>query len=270
MVGRFARLFGLMLAAGLLWPSFGAAEDFPLRAEYESAGVQAIETEELAANLDDYVIVDARSPYEYQTLHMEGAHSIPLASSDFSDKVRALAGETDKTLVFYCNGVTCAVSYKATLKAHAAGVEDALVYDAGIFNWARAHPDRAVLLGETLGDPARLIGNARFQAHLLEEDAFFARIDASENPIIVDIRNRDQRAGVSLFRMRDRHIPLSTDNGELDELVRQARTEGRPMFFVDATGKQVRWLQYYLEDKQVPEYWFLEGGVARVYENMGV
>ncbi|MGM0517093.1 MAG: rhodanese-like domain-containing protein [Pseudomonadota bacterium] len=270
MARRLAGITGLVLVAGLLWPSFGAAEDFPLRAEYGPAGVDPIETGELAANLDRYTIVDARSPYEYETLHIEGAHSIPLASSEFSEKVSALAEETGKTLVFYCNGVTCAVSYKATLKAHSAGVEDALVYDAGIFSWAKANPDRSVLLGETLGDPAKLISSGQFQAHLLEEDPFFARIDRSENPIIVDIRNRDQRAGISLFQMRDRHVPLSTDNSELDELILLAKTEERPMFFVDATGKQVRWLQYYLENKQVPEYWFLKGGVSRIYENMGI
>ena len=270
MAGRLRRATGLVLVAGLLWPTIGAAQEFPLRAEYGPAGVEPIETDALAANLGKYTIVDARSPYEYETLHIEGAHSIPLASSEFSEKVAALSDKTGKPLVFYCNGETCAVSYKATLKAHNNGVADALVYDAGIFNWAKANPDRAVLLGETLGDPAKLIGSDQFQAHVLEEDPFFARIDSSENPIIVDIRNRDQRAGISLFQMRDRHVPLSTDNSELDELVAQAKAQGRPMFFVDATGKQVRWLQYYLEDKQVSDYWFLKGGVARIYESMGI
>jgi len=268
--GRLARATGLLLVAGLLWPAVGATQEFPLRAEYGPAGVEPIETEALAANLGKYTVVDARSAYEYETLHIEGAHSVPLASSDFSEEVVALSEKTGKPLVFYCNGETCAVSYKATLKAHGVGVEDALVYDAGIFTWAKANPDRSVLLGETLGDPSRLIGSEQFQAHLLEEDPFFARIDRSENPIIIDIRNRDQRAGISLFQMRDRHVPLSTDNSELDALVQQARAEARPMFFVDATGKQVRWLQYYLEDKQVAEYWFLEGGVADIYESMGI
>jgi len=268
--GRLARATGLVLVAGLLWPAVGAAQEFPLRAEYGPAGVDPIETDALAANLGKYTVVDARSAYEYETLHIEGAQSIPLASSDFSEEVVALSEKTGKPLVFYCNGETCAVSYKATLKAHNNGVTGALVYDAGIFNWAKANPDRAVLLGETLGDPAKLIGSDQFQAHLLEEDPFFARIDRSENPIIVDIRNRDQRAGISLFQMRDRHVPLSTDNSELDELVALAKAEGRPMFFVDATGKQVRWLQYYLENKQVPDYWFLKGGVARIYESMGI
>lgn len=268
--GRFGSLTGLLLAASLAWPAMGAADDFPLRDKYAQAGVEAIETEELAAALDEYTVVDARSLYEYETLRIQGAHSVPLASGDFSDAVTSLAEETGKPLVFYCNGVTCAVSYKAALKAKGAGVVDSLVYDAGIFAWAQANPDRAELLGETLGDPAKLISSAQFQRHLLAEDPFFNRIDRSVDPIIVDIRNRDQRAGISLFQMQDRHIPLTTDNGELDALVRKARVEERPMFFVDATGKQVRWLQYYLEDKGVREYWFLENGVSSVYETMGL
>lgn len=267
---RAGGLTGLLLAVSLAWPMSGSAEDFPLRDKYAQAGVETIETEELAEALDDYAVVDARSQYEYETLRVQGAHSIPLASGDFSEGVRALAEETDKPLVFYCNGVTCAVSYKAALKAEGAGLTDSLVYDAGIFAWAQANPDRTELLGETLGDPNKLISDAQFERHVLAEDPFFSRIERSEDPIIVDIRNRDQRAGISLFQMQDRHIPLTTDNSELDALIRTAKTEGRPMFFVDATGKQVRWLQYYLEEKGVPEYWFLKDGVSSVYESMGL
>ncbi len=267
---RAGGLTGLLLAVGLAWPMLGGAEDFPLRDKYAQAGAEAIETDELAAALDDYAIVDARSAYEYETLRISGAHSIPLASGDFTDDVKELAEETGKPLVFYCNGVTCAVSYKAALKAKGAGVTDSLVYDAGIFAWSLAHPDRAELLGETLGDPDKLISTAQFERHLLDEDAFFGRIDRGEDPVIVDIRNRDQRAGISLFQMKDRHVPLTDDNSELDALIRTAKAEGRPMFFVDATGKQVRWLQYYLEEKGVSDYWFLKGGATSVYESMGL
>ncbi|MEE4330545.1 MAG: rhodanese-like domain-containing protein [Wenzhouxiangella sp.] len=270
--GLRAGAFGLVVAtlAGMAATAPVLAQEFPLREKYEAVGVEAVETAELAASFESMIVVDARSEYEYQTLHIQDAHSIPLASRGFAPEVVELAQSSGQPLVFYCNGELCAVSYRAAARALEAGVEDARVYDAGVFAWANAHPERAVLLGQPLGDPGRLISSEEFKAHLLGEDAFYARIDAQAAPLIVDIRTRKQRQGVSLFQARDRHVPLTDDSGELDELIEQAKAEGREMFFIDATGKQVRWLQYYLEDRGLSDYWFLEGGAASVFESMGL
>ncbi|MBN2871738.1 MAG: rhodanese-like domain-containing protein [Halothiobacillaceae bacterium] len=263
----FAALLGLSF---LCQASPSLAADFPLRDQYQSVGLEPIETSELAQSLDAVSVVDARSTYEFETLHIEGARSIPLASSGFEDEVRALAESSGQPLVFYCNGVTCAVSYKAALKATQAGIQRVRVYDAGVFAWAKAHPGHTVLLGEPLEDADRLIADAAFKEHLLGEEAFYTRIETSKKPLIVDIRSNDQRKGVSLFQMQDRHVPLTKDNRELGGLVEAAVKQNRPLFFLDATGKQVRWLQYYLEAQNVDTYWFLEGGARRVYESMGL
>ncbi len=270
-LGLFGRLPGaLVFGVVMLLAGPVVAEDFPLRDKYASVGVAPVETEELAASLDAMTVVDARSSYEYETLHIRDAVSIPLASRDFDESVRTLAEESGQPLVFYCNGVTCAVSYKAALKAKEAGIADARVYDAGVFAWAQAQPQHTVLLGEPLQSADRLIADEAFKGRVLDEDAFYARIQSSADPVIVDIRSKDQRRGVSLFQMRDRHVPLTNDNQDLDGLVQAAMTEKRQMFFVDATGKQVRWLQYYLEEQGVPQYWFLEGGASKIFEGMGL
>lgn len=273
-VGRMELLKGLpavlVVGVALLMTGPAAGEDFPLRDKYASVGVPPVETGELADSLDTMTVVDARSPYEYETLHILDGVSIPLTSRDFNESVRDLVDESGQPLVFYCNGVTCAVSYKAALKAKEAGVEDARVYDAGVFAWAQAQPERTVLLGEPLQSTDQLIADDEFKRHVLDEDAFYARIQSSTDPVIVDIRSKDQRQGVSLFQMQDRHVPLTHDNQELGELVQTAKKDQRPMFFVDATGKQVRWLQYYLEEQGVEQYWFLEGGASKIYEGMGL
>ncbi|MFA7522500.1 MAG: rhodanese-like domain-containing protein [Halothiobacillaceae bacterium] len=262
----------MALVALLFFPMLSAAgaEEFPLRDKYAAIGIAAIETAELADSLASFTVVDARSSYEYETLHIKDAHSVPLALSAFNALVVSLADSTGRPLVFYCNGVTCAVSYKAALKAREAGVPDVRVYDAGIFAWAQAYPEQTVLLGEPLESADRLIADEEFEAHLLTENAFYARIAASAEPLIIDIRNREQRQGVSLFQMRDRHIPLSSDNHELEALVQAAIREERPILFFDATGKQVRWLQYYLKAQGAEDYWFLEGGARALYQSMGI
>lgn len=261
-----------MLALAFVWlsPPLWADEGFPLRAQYESVGLEPMETDELAESLDSVTVIDARSTYEYETLHIEGARSVPLASSDFNATVRSLAEASGQPLVFYCNGVTCSVSYKAALKAKEAGLAAVRVYDAGVFAWAKAQPEHTMLLGEPLQSADRLIADEQFQAHLLTEDTFYTRIVDSADPMIVDIRSKGQRQGVSMFQMRDRHVPLTRGNRELSGLVETAMKEGRPMFFLDATGKQVRWLQYYLEAQGAEDYWFLEGGARTLYKSIGL
>lgn len=256
----------VLMATGLTALQASAA-DFPLRQKYAVLGVKPITTADLAANLDKYIIVDARSDYEYNTLHIKNAVSIPVASPDFLQDVRKLAKKSGKTLVFYCNGVTCSKSYNATAQAIQGGVTNVLVYDAGVFAWANAHPKDAVLFGQPLKSPSQLISKNDFNAHSLSPDDFFKRADADKQAIIIDIRDPSQRAGVSLFQMRDHHVPL--DNARLKTWVDQAKATGHTMYIVDATGKQVEWLQYFLEKEGVKDYWFLKGGVRAFYKSMG-
>jgi len=257
----------LALTITLFVPGMAYAQDFPLRAQYAAQGVEPISTDDLAARFDDYLIVDARARYEFETLHIEGAHSLPFSDRSFSQDVVALHEEDQRPMVFYCNGVECAVSYRAAARALELGVEDVLVYDAGVFAWANAQPERTLLLGEPLNDPSKLIAQSEFQAHLLGEEPFFARIEASENPIILDVRTTKQREGVSLFQMQDVHVPLQSSNREILEWVNRAIAEDRALFVVDATGRQVRWLQYLLESRGVSEYWFLDGGAQVLFSD---
>ena len=239
---------------------------FPLRAQYETVGVKPISTADLLAHFNDYTIIDARSEYEYQTLHIEGAESVPLSSSGFDQSVKALADKTKKPLVFYCNGTTCEKSYKAAVRAMQSGVKPVLVYDAGIFHWAEANPSKTDLLGKKMQSASQLISKADFSAHLLSPRDFYERVMGDPKAFVLDIRDAGQRAGISLFQMRDVHVPL--DNARLADWVSRAKQENRAMFFVDATGHQVQWLQYYLKEEGVHDYWFMKGGAKAFYDTL--
>ncbi|WP_322628051.1 hypothetical protein [Halothiobacillus sp.] len=82
--------------------------------------------------------------------------------------------------------------------------------------------------------------------------------------IVIDIRDSSQRAGISLFQMRDIHVPL--DNDQLKVWIDKAKAEDKSLYFVDATGHQVQWLQYFLEEQGVRQYWFMKGG-AKAFES---
>lgn len=247
-----------VLAGGPVW----AEDDMPGRTRFPT--VKWVELEQLKAMQPNVIIVDARSRYEYDTLHIKGAINVVYGDSSFIDDIKALRAGSNHPIVFYCNGRTCMKSYEATLDAQNAGVSNVFTFDVGIFDWAKAYPDDAELLGKSPVDPARLIGKDKLKAHTLSVEDFEKRI--GDSAIILDVRDRYQQEGTTLFPMRQRSVPL--DNTALKRYVEQARVEGKTLLIYDATGGQVRWLQYYLESENVASYYFLKGGAKAYYDEL--
>lgn len=237
-----------------------ANDAFPHRSLYPK--VDTIELEELYLKRDEVLIFDVRSGYEYDTLHIKGALHLALDDHDFQSTLQLLRKKDDRAFVFYCNGHTCKKSYKATQKALQGGIDKIYAYDAGIFEWTKAHPDEAVLLGKSPVDPARLISKEKLNAHMLEPNEFGKRV--GKQAITLDVRENIQKDGLSLFPTRQRSVPF--DNNKLKGYVEQAKGENKTLLIYDAVGKQVRWLQYYLEEEGVTDYYFMKGG-AKAFLN---
>ena len=74
-----------------------------------------VTSEELKALIDaktpGLVVIDARTPEEYQEVHIKDAVNIPVQKLE-KDK-SLLKAQKDARLVFYCNGVKCGKSGKA-------------------------------------------------------------------------------------------------------------------------------------------------------------
>lgn len=238
----------------LLTSPLRAADEFPVRALYPK--VATIELEELHDRIAKVMVFDVRSSYEYETLHIKNAQHLALNDPDFVSKLKQLRQEDGRPFVFYCNGHTCKKSYKATQKATLGGINNVYTFDAGIFAWTKAYPDMAVLLGKSPVAPDQLLSKEKLAAHLLEPEEFGKRVGA--NAIVLDIRDTMQKSAINLFPMQQRSVPL--DNRKLQSYVDQAKRENKPLLVYDAVGKQVRWLQYYLEAEQVPSYYFMKGG----------
>ncbi len=247
-------LLAVCLLLGAAFSPLKAEEEFPLRALYPK--VNPIELAALFQKLDKVVVFDVRSSYEYETLHIKGAQHLALDDHEFVSRLKAIRQTDNRPFVFYCNGHTCKKSYKAAQKAAQNGIENTYTFDAGIFSWTKAHPDLAVLLGNSPVDPKALISKEKLQAHMLKPEAFGQRVD--DTTIVLDIRDTHQTNAINLFPMQQHSVPL--DNKKLETYVNQAKSSGKTIMIYDAVGKQVRWLQYYLEAKRVPSYYFMEGG----------
>jgi rhodanese-related sulfurtransferase len=238
------------------------ADEFPGRKTYPR--VQVYETEQLKQDYDGVEIIDVRSLLEFDTLHINKAQHIPLNSRQFIDKIKQLQNN-DLPLVFYCNGHTCYKSYKAAKKARKAGINNVFAYDAGVFDWARAYPDSATLLGQTPIDPDKLISKSDFKKYLLEPKEFNAKI--TDKSIILDIREPIQRGLLELYPYRQESIAMAEPQ-KLRKFLMAVKKSGRPLMVYDEVGKQVRWLQYYLQDLGIENYYFLKGGVKNFFKSL--
>jgi len=256
-------MLGLILAASMA--SVAAAEsEFPGRDVYPE--IPHISIEQLHARRNDVIIVDVRSSYEYRTLRIENAINISLADADFSQQIAALRKQDPRQIVVYCNGKTCMKSYKAVRKCRLDGIEDVVAYDAGVMDWAQKYPANTLLLDVKLNDPGKLISKAQFKKHSLTPDEFGERMAASDD-IVLDVRDRFQREGLSIFVGREYRVYLD-DTKKLDRYINKAIKEKKGLLIYDAAGKQVRWLQYYLENKGVRNYYFMDGGIHAYYQQI--
>ncbi|MDY6978849.1 MAG: rhodanese-like domain-containing protein [Pseudomonadota bacterium] len=255
-------LLGLLL---LMVSPAQANDEFPGRSLY--LDVQHIELADLARRYDEVVIVDVRSQYEYDTLHIGKAVHVSLGAADFVERMQKLREDNPgKPIVTYCNGKTCMKSYKAARKAQQRDVDNILCFDAGIMDWAQNQPERSVLLGESPMDLNKLIAKSAFKQRLLEPEEFISRAHG-DNILIVDARDPLQRAGYALFMGKERRASLA-DEKKMGELIASAARDGNSMYIYDEAGKQVRWLMYRLEQQGVKDYYFMKGGTEAFYRQM--
>lgn len=96
-----------------------------------------VTSEETKAMIDKQdpglVLIDARSPGEYQEVHIKGAVNIPWAMLEKNPSVLNVAKESK--LVFYCNGYKCGKSPKAARLAAQLGYRNLYVLSEGMPAW---------------------------------------------------------------------------------------------------------------------------------------
>lgn len=256
--------FIFLCLTGLLFPALTLAQsdEYPGRKTYPT--VKVYETEQLNDMFEQVMVVDVRSKYEYETLHINNAINVPLNDSGFTKKIEALQAGP-KPIVFYCNGHSCYKSYKACMKAQKAGINNIFAYDSGIFDWAKAYPGKATLLGKSPVDTSRLITKAELQKNLLEPKQFSSQIN--DQTVILDIREPRQRGLVELFPYRQENISMD-DKKKLNRFLNKIKNSGKTLLVYDEAGKQVRWFQYYLVEKGIKDYYFMSGGVKQFFKDL--
>jgi len=194
-------------------------------------------------------------------IHINKSVHIPVDSNLFIknlEKVREKSGSIP--IVFYCNGHTCAKSYEAAEYAMDAGFLNAYAYDGGITDWVNAHPEKTTLMGKTPATMEKLITHEMLAKRKISFAEFKKK---AENPhaIVVDVREPFQRKNIPQIPQL-RNIP----SDRLVEMIAEGELKGNQLLILDAVGRQIEWIQYYLEQHGYTNYYFLEKGVLSAEE----
>jgi len=263
---RITLLVVFLLNATLLSAAPTASSEFPGRVKYPK--VKVVEKNQLMSKILEVVIVDARSPLEFKTLRIKGALNIPVASKDFVEQVKKLRQMTTKPIVFYCNGRTCMKSYIATKKCLKARIKNVSAYDAGMFEWAKTYPQQSELFGISPVNKSDIIPSAKFKARLLTPDKFGYNVfNKGKKNIILDVRDKFQRGAAGFFPGKEQWISLNKEE-KLKNFIHKAKRENKTLYIYDDVGKQVRWLQYALEDAGMKNYYFMGKGAKDYYASL--
>ena len=129
-----------------------------IRAKKGKLHLPIITIDDLYEDFSNFVIIDARSNFEFRTLHIKNAFNAPVTNKGFAVTVSKLKEKyPDKHFAFYCNGFVCGKSYTATEIAIDSGFKDIHTFDRGIFAWADKYPELTVHLGHNTLDKNELI-----------------------------------------------------------------------------------------------------------------
>lgn len=258
------RLTFQVVTATLLFllTSICQATTFPYRDAFPE--IKTIELEDLKAGIDsgEILVVDVRTPTEFNTIHVKDAINLPYSNATFSDRLLELATINFKDkIALYCNGLTCIKCYKAAEDAMNLGFFNVYAFDAGIKIWAQKFPELTVFKGKTMGSAEQIIAaDSKFTEACLDFDSFIVK-STENDAVVIDARDPMQRRQPLPGVKKVLQVPL-------DKLVKNIISKGhykdKKLFIFDQVGRQVNWLMFYLEENGYTNYHFLTGGATAV------
>jgi rhodanese-related sulfurtransferase len=142
-----------------------------------------------------------------------------------------------------------------------------LVFDGGIFKYSQISPINTLLLDKPISISNRPIPMSKFTQHLLDVDEFndeiMKHIDSEKSFNILDIRARINQQGLSIYSgvPNNKHIALNKTK-KLKRYLKKVAKNNDTLFVYDWSGRQLRWIQYYIDEQGVNNYYFLHGGAT--------
>ncbi len=151
--------------------------------------VKTLSIKAFNTRLDDLFILDVRTRFEYDIIHIKGSFHLSRDKSDIliSDS-RIKTESLDKPVVFVGNDSSDTRPYKSALSERFQEIPTFFVLEEGVLTWAEAFPEKSVLMEVTPADPEHILPRASHAKNLLNLESF---IEAASEPgaLVIDARH---------------------------------------------------------------------------------
>ena len=234
---------------------FGANPSTPsLRPFYPT--VRTVSTERFLELYFDALVVDVRSQFEFDVIHISKAKHVSVAGDNFVEAIsRYRARKSSTPIIFYSNDFASANAFRAALVAQQAGFQSVHVYDAGVFSLLDAASEKVTLLATTPAQPDLVIPADYYNSVRVDFDEFSNR-SAKRDAMLIDIRDIYNRIYVPRLT-GVKNIPVESFIKAVTNRIWWEKT----LLVFDQSGEDTKWLQYFLQANGYSDYLFLRDGV---------
>ena len=126
-------VFSIFVLFSVVGFAYAEGKDAPEAIE-GTTRISAEDLIDLVDELDDLVLIDSRIPKDRTGGHIEGSVSLPDTETTIEALAKAIATK-DTPVIFYCNGVKCGRSVKASKMAAAEGYSKVYWFRGGWEEW---------------------------------------------------------------------------------------------------------------------------------------
>lgn len=228
-----------------------------------------ISTEQMVSAVSNgtYNVVDARPLLAFNTLHIKEAANFSASDKQFTEKLMTLINKNNKPIAFYCGGLACLKSYKASVKA----IEelqkkeikrDVYTYDSGISAFAQASPEWVLKNGKEVSADNPLLDMAKLKKHAKNVQEFTQLVnnDEYDQYVILDVRERQQQMLRKLFMFKREKKLSILEPEKILEFLNEIKSSGKTLMVYGSVEKQIESVYQLVKTSGVKKWFYLEGG----------
>lgn len=220
-----------------------------------------------AVSAGKYNVIDSRPALAYTILHIKEAENFSAGDPQFSEKLMLLINKNNKPIVFYCGGLACLKSYKASVKAiselQKRKIERKVyTYDSGISAFAYESPGWVLKNGIEVSAENPLIDMEKIKKHAKSVEDFTDLVNADkENQyFILDIREKNQKMLSKIFMFkREKKLTLNAPE-KIIAFLNKVKTSDKTLMIYGSVEKQIESLYHLIKISGVKKWYYLEGG----------
>ena len=214
-----------------------------------------------------YNVIDARPALAFSTLHIKEADNFSTGDKQFNEKLMLLINKNNKPIVFYCGGLACLKSYKASNKTiqelQKRDIKrEVYTYDSGISAFAHASPEWVLKNGKEVSPENPLLDMKKIKKHAKSAEDFTHSVNTDEDNqyIILDVREKNQQMLRKLFTFK-REKKLTLLNPEkMTAFLNKVKGSGKTLMVYGSVEKQIESLYPLIQTAGVKKWYYLEGG----------